>query len=222
MAPLLQINQPLNEKTASWPSDQPFEARFTARREEGSSVNLGAIRLSTHAGTHADAPLHFMDEGASIDQVPLTAYLGPATVIDATETGVINRAFLERAFLEKMAIDWTPRLLFHTRTETDYTTWNPDFPPFAPEAIAYMAERGVVLIGTDAPSVDPADSAELPAHHALARHGVVNLENLVLDTVEPGTYVLIALPLPLIGLDASPVRAVLLETKAAMQALFEA
>ena len=73
-----------------------------------------------------------------------------------------------------------------------------------------MAAQGVVLVGTDAPSVDPVDSKTLDAHKALARHGIVNLENLSLREVRPGRYQLIALPLKLSGLDASPVRAVLM------------
>ena len=72
-----------------------------------------------------------------------------------------------------------------------------------------MKERGVRLIGVDTPSVDPETSKTLDAHHSLNENGVMILENIVLDAVEPGDYELIALPLPLADADGSPVRAVL-------------
>ncbi len=89
--------------------------------------------------------------------------------------------------------------------------WSAEFAAFAPETIAWLAQQGVLLVGIDSQSVDPADSKTLPSHQQLFKHGLRVLENLVLDDVPAGDYELIALPLKLMTADASPVRAVLRE-----------
>jgi arylformamidase len=102
-----------------------------------------------------------------------------------------------------------PRVLLRTYLSAPQAAWDPAFPAIAPETIALLASKGVVLIGTDAASLDPQDSKTLDAHHAVRRHGLAILEGIVLDAVPPGDYELIALPLKLAGMDASPVRAIL-------------
>ncbi len=103
-----------------------------------------------------------------------------------------------------------PRVLVRTCT-TAPTHWSPEFSAFAPETVAWLASRGVRLVGIDSQSVDPADSKTLDSHHLLLKHDLRVLENLVLDDVPAGDYELIALPLKLTMADASPVRAVLRE-----------
>lgn len=204
---LYDITRTLTPATAVWPGDQPFRPTWTGRIEAGSSVNIGAITLSTHAGTHADAPLHFEPEGASIDTVPLTHFIGEAVVVAVEDTKIITTEHIRTVDLAV-----TKRLLFKTRSSAvPDDRWAPDFTWFDPALIDHLGGHGVLLIGTDAPSVDPVDSTTLPAHHALARHGIVNLENLMLRDVPPGRYRLVALPMKLHGLDAAPVRAVLMD-----------
>ena len=101
------------------------------------------------------------------------------------------------------------RVLFATGTYPDPNTFNTDFAALSPELIDWLAGRGVNLVGVDTPSVDPADSKDLPAHKAFLRNDIYILEGLVLSDVPEGQYELIALPLKLVGFDASPVRAVL-------------
>ena len=101
-----------------------------------------------------------------------------------------------------------PRVLFRTDTFPDPRNWNNDFAALSPELVDHLAAKGVVLIGIDTPSVDPADSKTLDSHQQLLRHDMRVLENLVLDDVPAGDYELIALPLKLQGACASPVRAV--------------
>ena len=103
----------------------------------------------------------------------------------------------------------TPRVLLRTGCAPDRTVFPDPLTCLTPELVDFLAERGVVLIGIDSPSVDRFDSKDLPSHHALARHGIANLEGLALDGVPAGRYELIALPLKLRGRDGSPVRAVL-------------
>lgn len=206
---VIDISRALTPAIAVWPGDQPFEHAWTARIEHGSTVNLSAIHLSTHTGTHADAPLHFLDDGAPLDQLSLAQFIGPCLVIDAGNAAAITPDLVAANDAER-----APRLLFKTRhSSVPDTQWDPHLVPFLPAAIDRMGAQGVVLIGTDAPSVDPADSKTLDAHKALARNGIVNLENLWLKDVEPGVYQLVALPLKLSGVDAAPVRAVLLQER---------
>ena len=102
-----------------------------------------------------------------------------------------------------------PRLFFHTGPWTDPLTFPRIWTLLDPEVPAWLADRGVRLIGLDAPSVDELTSKDLPRHLACARAGVLIIENLCLDDVAPGVYELIALPLRIVGADGSPVRAVL-------------
>lgn len=105
----------------------------------------------------------------------------------------------------------TPRLLFRTDTFPDADHFTEDFASFTPELVDAAADAGVVLMGIDTPSVDPFDSTEVPTHYRMLERDVVGLEGLDLTAVPPGRYQLVALPLPLVGFDASPVRAVLLD-----------
>ncbi len=204
---VIDISRALTPDVAVWPGDQPFTHTWTARIHGGSTVNLSTVQLSTHAGTHADAPLHYLPEGPAIDEIPLLQFVGPCLIIDTENAESINPDHV--ALNDRARI---PRLLFKTRHSTVADTcWDPNLAPILPETVERMGAQGVVLIGTDAPSVDPADSKTLDAHRALARHGIVNLENLALAGVAPGPYNLVALPLKLPGLDAAPVRAVLLQ-----------
>ena len=119
-------------------------------------------------------------------------------------------ALVTIAHLRHAAAGLPPRVLVRT-CERAATAWSDDFAAFAPKAIEWLAARGVLLVGIDTPSVDPASSTALASHHALRRLDLRVLENLVLDDVPEGDYELIALPLKLIDAEASPVRAVLRE-----------
>jgi arylformamidase len=101
------------------------------------------------------------------------------------------------------------RLLLATGTFPEPTLFNRDFAFLSAGLVDWLHEQGVVTVGIDTPSVDAFDSKDLPAHHALLRHDMANLEGLVLMAVPDGVYELVALPLRLVGFDASPVRAVL-------------
>lgn len=203
---IYDISQPLGARTAVWPGDQTLEMGWTLERRQGDSVNVAAIRLSVHAGTHADGPLHFRDAGPAIGNLLLDAYIGAARVIDARGRDLLDVDLLDA--IEDLAK--TPRLLFRTREAVDPEAFPETVAPITPALAKRLAEAKIRLVGTDAPSVDPVDSKTLDAHRALAAGGVAILENLVLTHVPPGEYTLIALPLRLVEADSSPVRAVLL------------
>jgi arylformamidase len=189
-----------------FPGDEPYRLTWTARLSPGCPVNLSALTMSPHVGAHADAPLHYANDAPAIAEVPLDTYLGRCRVIHAIgATPLVTVAHLQHA--EK---DLPPRVLVRCCEKAD-TVWNPAFTAYAPEAVEWLAARGVRLIGIDTPSVDPADSKVLDSHQQLRRHDLRVLENLVLDDVPEGDYELIALPLKLQGACASPVRAILRE-----------
>ena len=167
-------------------------------------MNVSAITLSPHLGSHADAPLHYGQNAAAIGQVDLEPFLGPCRVIHAIGKGKL----ITPQHLERRAVNLPPRVLVRTCT-TAPAAWVADFAAFAPQTIAWLAQSGVKLVGIDTASVDPADSKTLDAHQQLLAHDMRVLENLVLDDVAEGDYELIALPLKLTQACASPVRAVL-------------
>ncbi|PTX64519.1 kynurenine formamidase [Melghirimyces profundicolus] len=189
---------------AVWPGDTPFSYRLTWTKEETGSVNVGRVTMSTHTGTHIDAPYHFDRDGKRVSELDLDLYIGPVRVIRLHRPAGISRRELEGENLEGVA-----RLLIRTDAWPDKSVFPGEIPPVHPDLAPYLEEKGIRLLGLDLPSVDPLDSKALPAHHALTRHGVHILEGVVLDRVEPGEYELAALPLPLAEADGSPVRAAL-------------
>lgn len=203
---LWDISPPLHAATPPFPGDTAYAQQWAARIGPGCPVNVSAITLSPHLGAHADAPLHYADGAAAIGAVDLSPYLGPCRVIHAIGAG----ALIEPRHLAHAEADAAlpPRVLVRSCTKAP-TAWSEDFSAFAPETIDWLADRGVVLVGIDSQSVDPATSKELPSHHRLLARELRVLENLVLDAVPAGDYELIALPLKLVEADASPVRAVL-------------
>lgn len=201
---LYDISRPISPAIAVWPGDQTFQVRWTMRLAAGDACNVAAVTMSVHTGTHADAPYHFDEQGAAIADVPLEPYVGPATVVEAAG-GSIDVDILDGLDLARIR-----RVLFKTGASgLPESQWDTGFAYLTERAARRLADCGVLLVGTDAPSVDPHDSRTLAAHRTLARGGVAILESLHLAAVPPGEYDLMALPLRLVGLDASPVRAVL-------------
>jgi len=201
---IYDITIPVREGLAVWPGDTPYRFELGWKMSEGASVNVGAVTMSTHTGTHADAPFHFCPQGAGIDDIGPAVYVGPCVVADVRGLDPIPAGVL--AALE---LSGAPRLLLRTGGWADHATFPEDVPVITPEVPELLAARGVVLLGVDVPSVDAIDSKNLPNHHALAARGVHILESLDLSAVPPGRYHLMALPLRLAGADASPVRAIL-------------
>ncbi len=205
---LYDITRPVTPDLAVWPGDTPYRATYVMQMAQGAPVNVSAITLSAHTGTHADAHYHYDPQGERIGQMPLEAYIGPATVIDLgpllPDGGPILPDHLAGLDLARIQ-----RLLVKSRASLrPDQVWEARFVYLAPETARMLAEAGLRLFGTDAPSVDPQDSQTLDAHHILRTGPVAILEMLQLRHVPPGEYELIALPLKLDN-DGSPVRAVL-------------
>jgi arylformamidase len=204
---LYDVTRPLHAGFPVWPGDAPCRIDWKGRIRPGAPYNSFELNLSPHTGTHADGPFHVKEEGMMIGAAPLEAFVGPARVVDA-----VGRAVLDGAWAAEVLADGVPeRLLVRTGAWTDPAVFPTRFAALDAEAARMLADAGVRLFGTDAPSPDPFDSPDLPAHHTLLGACAGILENVMLDGVPPGEYTLIALPLRLMDADASPVRAVLCE-----------
>ena len=186
-----------------WPGDTPFDAAPTWEIQDGCPVRVSKMTMTTHLGAHTDAPSHYDSAGKTIDQVSLDTYIGPCRVIHC-----IGTQRVEAADLEGKLAGTPPRVIVRTYA-TAPRDWDAGFAPISPDAIALLARHGVTLVGTDTASLDPQDSKTLDAHHMVRAHGMAILEGVVLDDVAEGDYELVALPLKLAGMDASPVRAIL-------------
>lgn len=199
------ISPPIEAGTPVWPGDTPVAIERVWRIEAGSPVNVARLTCSPHTGAHADAPLHYDAEGAAIGHVSLAPYLGHCRVVHCI--GATPLVLPEH--IAPFADALPPRVLLRTYERAPTTRWDDRFCAVAPQTIDFLAERGVVLIGIDTPSLDPQASKTMDSHGRVRAHRMSILEGLVLDAVAPGDYELIALPLKFTTLDASPVRAVL-------------
>jgi arylformamidase len=201
---IYDLTPPISPALAVWPGDTPLTREILLDLARGDSVTLSSLRATVHLGAHADAPNHYGEGAPDIASRSLDYYLGPCEVmrVRVAAGGLVTPAMLPRK-------PSAPRLLLATGTAPDPERFPEDFAALSPELIDQLHEAGVKLVGTDAPSVDPFASRDLPAHHRFLHHDMAILEGLVLGGVPEGLYELIALPLRLVGFDASPVRAVL-------------
>ncbi|UCD74247.1 MAG: cyclase family protein [Phycisphaerales bacterium] len=201
---IYDISPSLGPDVAVWPGDTPLARRLACDLARGDRTTLSSLNATSHLGAHADAPSHFDLHGRPIDEQPLHLYLGTCRVIHVSVPagGRVMPEMLEGAL-------GAARVLLATGTYPDSTRFNRDFAGLSPDLVDDLHRRGVRLIGIDTPSVDPFDDDEHVAHHRCAAHDIAILEGLCLQDVPEGNYELIALPLKLVGFDASPVRAVL-------------
>jgi arylformamidase len=202
---LIDISPVIDAGIGVWPGDTPFAQTMNLDMKSGANLTLSDIRTTLHVGAHTDAPSHYIAQGADIASRSLEYYIGACDVL---EIDVARGERITPSHLASKKIA-SPRVLFRTGTFPDPRAWNDDFAALSPELIDALHARGVILVGIDTPSVDLFHSKALEAHHALAEHDMANLEGLILDGTGEGTYELIALPLPIRGGDASPVRAIL-------------
>src|SRR6266403_240496 len=148
----------------------------------GDDVNVSALTVSVHAGTHVDAPFHFVPDGAGIDSVPLEQFIGPALVyhVDADR-------FITEVHVQAIPLEGATRVLFKTRNSEllKRREYDPNFVAFSVGAARALVARGVGLVGLDYLSVAHADE-QVPVHRAFLDHGVVILEGVDLSEIAPG------------------------------------
>jgi len=204
---IIDITQGLSPGMAGFPGDAAYEEGWTFRLGPDCPVNVSRVSFSVHCGTHADAPLHYNSKGAAAGALALEPYIGPCRVIDARGKGPVCEPSEIAAALDGAP----PRILLRLMDRLDPKQWPAGFRALDPALIDALAARGCRLIATDAPSVDPEHCKLLRSHQACHRAGMAILEGVVLDGIPEGRYELVALPLPIAGVEATPIRAILRE-----------
>jgi arylformamidase len=204
---IYDISLSLSARTTRWATAQPFELIERKRIASGATNNSSSMHTSVHAGTHVDAPFHFVPDGSTIESLPLDVFIGPAVVCEVDPVSQIDAS--EITWLN---LSGESRVLFKTRNsrllkKPDY---DPNFVSFSEDGARALVERGVRLVGLDYLSVARADQ-QVPVHRAFLDRGVILLEGIDLSAVPPGRYELICPPVKLAGSDGAPCRAVLRE-----------
>lgn len=201
---IYDISPLIDESIAVFPGDTPFQRQILMSQSQGDHLDLSSIKSTLHLGAHADALNHYAPNQPGIDHKDLRVYLGACQVIE------VRTSFGQRISLFDFDIKsiQRSRILFKTNSFNP-NVWREDFVALSPEVIHELADLGVILVGIDTPSIDPASSKHLESHKSILDRGISVLEGLVLDDVSEGEYQLIALPLRIKDADASPVRAIL-------------
>lgn len=207
---IIDITIPLSERTPVWEGDKGISIDRVAKIEEGSDFNVSRIELGVHAGTHIDGPFHLINDGNTVDQIPLETLIGEVQVVQiSAEYDVINEKCLKQINLDP-TVD---RILFKTSNsdywENDPYSFNRKYVALNTDGAQYLADLGIRLVGVDYFSVSAYDDLISP-HVILLERRIVLLENIDLRQAVPGIYTLICLPIKLIGTDGAPVRAVLM------------
>jgi arylformamidase len=191
-----------------WPGDPPIVLKRVSKIEDGANANVSHYSGSVHSGTHIDAPKHFIRDGSGIDAIPLEVMIGRAYVIDLSKSSILDADTLDGAGIPPR----TKRLLLKTKNSDLWakgvTEFQEDFVAVDPSGAAWIARKGVQLVGVDYLSVAPFKQSVEP-HRILLGAGIVILEGLNLNEVRQGRYNLYCLPLNFVDSDGAPARAIL-------------
>lgn len=203
---ILDISPTLSSSIAVFPGDTTFSRVQDLSINSQNRYSLSHINCSLHTGAHADAPNHYSEQGQGIQSRDLEPYIGPCQVIQVAKKSNerIKPSDLKTSITE-------PRVLFKTLSFPNPNHWNNDFMALSPELIEYLAKQQVKLVGIDTPSVDLANDKKLISHQCISEHDLSILEGIVLESILPGRYFLLAAPLKIDQADAGLVRAVLLQ-----------
>jgi arylformamidase len=202
----IDISRRLEERTAVWPKDTPFKLEKVLSLDQGDPVNLTTIHFSAHTGTHIDSPFHFAEKGSTIEQMELGRFWGRAQVVTTFKE---NGPLLPED-LDSYDLTLASRLLIRSTASQQPQSLFPEQYVYPHRRLAdFLGEKGIILLGSDAPSMDHQNSKTLEGHQALLRNNIAILEWLDLSAVSDGIYEMVALPLNIIQGDGSPVRAVL-------------
>ena len=203
----IDVSAVLDRSLVSWPGDGPFVRERVAELSRGDSANVSQLRMSAHAGTHVDAPCHYLPGGSSIAEVPLDAVMGRAVVI-----GISNERAICPGELERCGIEAGTRVLFKTRnSERAWSTapFTEEYVHLTPQGAEWLARRDVLAVGIDYLSIGAVGEQGDETHRVLLRAGIWIIEGLQLSGVCPGIYEMACLPLRIADCDGAPARVVL-------------
>jgi arylformamidase len=202
---IYDISLALSPNTVRWVTAQPMELIQRKRISRGDTNNSSSLHSSVHAGTHVDAPFHFVPNGGTIESLPLELFIGPARVCEVGTGPQITSVDVAR-----LNLAGEKRVLFKTRNSDllHQPAYDPSFVSFSVDGARALVDLDLLLVGLDYLSVARADE-QVPVHRAFLDHGIVLLEGVDLSRVPPGRYELICPPVKLAGSDGAPCRAVL-------------
>lgn len=209
--PIYDVSVPLSSRTPTYPSDPEIQIKDWKSLSDGDAVNVSLLHFGAHTGTHVDAPAHFIEGAPRIDSLPLEVLIGETLVIEVPK----EHNSIDLDFVQRYCESVLTRVLFKTRNSS---LWNlhgaefqRDYTYLELDAAKELVQRGVKLVGIDYLSIEEFGQEQHPTHHELLSNGVVIVEGLNLDSVTPGKYELICLPLRISGGtgDGAPARVVL-------------
>ncbi len=207
---IIDISVPIDGNLPLWPRSLGFKFSSLARIGKNNPFNESHLGLNAHVGTHMDAPLHFVAKGSSIDQTPLEICFGPATVAYLPNVKSIGVAELSGLKIPR----GTKRILFKTDNsklwQKKERKFHKDYVGLTAAAAEWLAKKGIKLVGIDYLSIAKMEEA-VEVHQILLGRGMHILEGLDLSKASSGEYQLVALPLRFTGLEASPLRAILIK-----------
>ena len=212
MTGVIDVSLAIGPDLLVWPGNPGVVIEPASRISSGDSSNVSEIRLGSHTGTHIDPPFHFLDDGATADDLPLDMMIGEATVTDLRGTaGPIGPDELAGLSLSEKVT----RLLLRTDNSAlwaaDPHAFPDEYVSLSADGARWLVDHGIRLIGIDFLSIEARGAPGHPTHRTLLEAGVVILEGLDLSGVAPGEYTLVCFPLKIAGGDGAPTRAVLLE-----------
>lgn len=198
----IDITTTISDGMVHWPDNAPVHITHTSSMAAGDAANVTKLSMSAHTSTHVDAPLHFIANGADMTALDLNTVIGPARVVKIEDEQAITLREIQ-----DLPVAAGDRILF--RTHNSDSDWGTE--PFKEQAIKldadaaeFLREKGVICVGVDYLTVGGPD-----AHHALLGHNITVIEGLALQTVAPGEYDLICLPLKIKGADGAPARVII-------------
>ncbi len=203
----IDISVPLKDGMAHWPGDPPVSISRVKDMTQGDTINLSIISMGVHSGTHVDAPLHFINGGKGVDEIPLTTIVGRARVIEIRDAESIKPDELYEHRLRR-----GERILFKTRNSSRVWQQNEfveDFVFLSADAAEFLVDCGVRAVGVDYLSVGSYRHGGSDVHRILLGGGIWIIEGLDLSAVAPGRYYLVCLPLKISKGDGAPARAIL-------------
>lgn len=203
---LIDVTVPLRHGIPTFPGNPEFALEPIKRIADGGSSNVSRLVLGTHTGTHVDAPKHFIDDGASVEALPLNLLIGRARVVEVDKRGPITADDLAAAGLREDL-----RVLLRTPNSAlwNSSTFHEDYAHLTDGAARYLVAQGVKLVGIDYLSIEQFKKPGAPAHRTLLSNEVIIIEGLNLAEAEAGMYEMYCLPLPVAGGDGAPARVVL-------------
>jgi arylformamidase len=205
---LIDISMKLGARVPQYPEDPPFFRRMISDFSKGDPCRVSLLSMSSHSGTHIDAPAHFIRDGKTIDQYEPKDFILPAQVVEIKDTSCVRRPELEH-------LETSPGEALLLRTENsrnriaDSGAFHERFVYLSAEAADWCVERRLAMVGIDYLGVDPYGDERFPAHHKLLAAGILAVEGLDLREALPGRYTLVCVPLSIEGGEAAPARAFL-------------